>query len=80
MAATPYPAYGGVLFVDPVSEAPPGRMPDGGWRLIRPTVSAVCRPDKRSAIGQSVTPALLKRAARTTLRLRRAAPVRTAQW
>ncbi len=76
MAAAPYPAYG-ELFVDPISEAPSGKMPDGGhgWGLF-----VVCRPDKRSAIGQSVTPAPLKRVARTALRLRRAAPVRTAQW
>ncbi|TNL06400.1 hypothetical protein CYD30_20355 [Kosakonia cowanii] len=39
-------------FVGAVSEAPSGK--NAGWRLrlIRPTVSAVCRCGKRSAIGQ----------------------------
>ena len=51
MAATPYPAWEGVLFVGPVREAPSGKMPDGGhgWGLF-----VVCRPDKRSAIGQGL--------------------------
>jgi hypothetical protein len=43
-------------FVGLISEAPSGiaPLPDGGERLIRPTVCrgfCFCRPDKRSAIG-----------------------------
>ncbi|KWZ98263.1 hypothetical protein HMPREF0208_03651 [Citrobacter koseri] len=42
-----------MLLVGPVSAAPPGVVPDGGWRLIRPTYcDASCRPGKRSVTGR----------------------------